>query len=102
MTIQIEKQLGQHMVTISGRIDAQTAPDIQKKVETLLTEDLPVITFHLGNVNYISSAGLSIFLRLAKQTDMFNERVVLKGLNDMLKSLFKISGIEHFFDFSER
>ncbi len=90
MMIQIEKKDDQHIVTISDRIDAKSAPEIREAVETLISEERPIIIFHLEKVNYVSSAGLAIFLLLAKQADHYNESVVLKGLKKEIKSIFEI------------
>ena len=65
MQITYQKSGGELTVAVSGRLDTQTAPELEKMLE----ENLPgitLITFDLAGLTYTSSAGLRIFLKARK------------------------------------
>ena len=65
MQITYEKNGGELKIAVSGRLDTQTAPELEKTLE----DNLPgttLITFDLAGLTYTSSAGLRIFLKARK------------------------------------
>ena len=65
MTIKCEKNGSVLTLAVAGRLDTQTAPELEKALE----ENLPgadAVTFDLAGLTYTSSAGLRIFLKARK------------------------------------
>ena len=65
MQITCEKNGGELTIAPVGRLDTQTAPELEK----ILEDNLPgttLITFDLAGLTYTSSAGLRIFLKARK------------------------------------
>ena len=65
MQIAYEKNGGELKIAPVGRLDTQTAPELEK----ILEDNLPgttLITFDLAGLTYTSSAGLRIFLKARK------------------------------------
>ena len=54
-------------VHVSGRLDSDTAPDLDQSVKGLLQPSAPRrVVFDLAELDYISSAGLRCFVRVMK------------------------------------
>ena len=58
----IEKKINNDAVTliVSGRLDTQTAPELENELDTVLAE-VKELTFDMTNLEYVSSAGLELF-----------------------------------------
>jgi len=54
-------------ITIKGRIDALSSAEMQKGLDTRILAGERVILVDFAEVNYISSAGLRVFLNTQKQ-----------------------------------
>ena len=50
------------VVYLIGYLDAHTAPDFEKILQTLVDEDRVRIVVNLSGLSYISSAGLGVFM----------------------------------------
>ena len=88
----IEKKINQEETTliVSGRLDTQTAPEL----ETTLDEVLPglkELTFDLTNLEYVSSAGLRVILKAQKAMNTQGS-MKLTGVNDSIMEVFDITG----------
>ena len=65
MQITYEKNNGELTVSIVGRLDTQSAPELEKTLADNLPGTTSVI-FDLAGLAYTSSAGLRLFLRARK------------------------------------
>ena len=65
MQISYEKNGGELKIAVIGRLDTQTAPELEKSLEDNLPGSTSV-TFDLAGLTYTSSAGLRIFLKARK------------------------------------
>lgn len=54
-------------IALDGHIDSKNAPEVEAEIQTHLTDDDLHITIDAENLQYISSAGLRIILRLKKK-----------------------------------
>lgn len=68
MNLKIEKAITDHAaaVTLAGRLDTSTAPELEAALETLLPA-ADTLTFDLAGLEYISSAGLRVILKTQKE-----------------------------------
>ena len=76
-------------ITLEGRLDTNTAPDLEKEVESL--DGVENLIFDFKELEYISSAGLRIILALQK---IMNNQgsMTIKNVNDDVKEVFEITG----------
>ena len=91
----IEKKINNDAATliISGRLDTQTAPELEKELDTALT-GIKELTFDMTNLEYISSAGLRVILKVQKV--MFNQgKMKLIGVNETVMEVFEITGFSN-------
>ena len=56
------------IITLTGRIDANTSPDIEQRMLSLVSEGSNKLVADLSRVTFISSAGLKTLLIVLKTT----------------------------------
>jgi len=84
-------------VRAKGRIDALSAPEMQKVLHRLILEGGRVLLADLSGVNYISSAGLRIFIIAQKELKKVGGEILFSGLTPQVLEVFKMSGFEKIF-----
>ena len=88
----IEKKINGEAVTliVSGRLDTQTAPELEKELDNILS-GLKELTFDMTNLEYVSSAGLRVILKAQKAMNTQGS-MKLTGVNDSIMEVFDITG----------
>ena len=88
----IEKQVNAEAVTliVSGRLDTQTAPELENELDAILS-GLKELTFDMTNLEYVSSAGLRVILKAQKAMNAQGS-MKLTGVNDSIMEVFDITG----------
>lgn len=85
------------IVTLDGRIDANSAKELEQQCLSWIEEGHHRMVLDLTAVNFISSAGLRAILLIAKKLEQAKGEVKLCGLNNTLKDVFDISGFSKLF-----
>lgn len=80
-----------------GRIDTNTAGEFEERLVDVLDRQETKIVVDLAAIDYISSAGLRVFLMAAKKLRGLGGSFVLAGMNDHIKEVFDISGFTPIF-----
>ena len=75
---------------VSGRLDTQTAPELEAELDSILA-GLKELTFDMTNLEYVSSAGLRVILKAQKAMNMQGS-MKLTGVNDSIMEVFDITG----------
>jgi anti-anti-sigma factor len=101
MEIATRKEGGAMVVSVTGRIDAVTAPEFEKGLSALIAGGEIVLLLNLNGLEYISSAGLRSILTTAKQLKAQEGKLIFSGLNGPVKDVFKISGFGSIFKIFE-
>lgn len=93
--MKVEKKLenGVLFIAILGRLDTLTAPEFEKEVEDL--EGTREIILDLKNLDYLSSAGLRILLRMQK-TMNGKGSMKLIHVKPNIMEIFEITGFTDF------
>ena len=88
----IEKKINNDAATliISGRLDTQTAPELENELDAVLT-GLKELTFDMTNLEYVSSAGLRVILKAQKAMNAQGSMKLI-GVNDSIMEVFDITG----------
>ena len=88
----IEKKINNDAVTliVSGRLDTQTAPELENELDSILS-GLKELTFDMTNLEYVSSAGLRVILKAQKAMNAQGS-MKLTGVNDSIMEVFDITG----------
>ncbi|MFH1137404.1 MAG: STAS domain-containing protein [Pseudomonadota bacterium] len=103
MECAISEEHGIRWLNVSGRIDGMTSGDIRRRLQVLIDEGQRVFTVNFEAVNYISSAGLRVFLEAQKQLNRVGGEIYLFGLRENVLDVFEMSGFMQLFKaFSSR
>jgi anti-sigma B factor antagonist len=84
------------ILNVSGRIDANTAHELQDVVLKTAHHDRKLL-LDLSNVNYMSSAGLRVMLLLHREIHENEGRVILVGLQDRIRDAMEMTGFLKYF-----
>ena len=97
MEIQTRKEKAAVVVSVKGRMDTVTAPEFEKNVIDLISKGEKTFVVNLGELDYISSAGLRSILAFAKKLKGKEGKILLAGLKGPVDEVFKISGFSSVF-----
>ncbi|HNY73555.1 MAG TPA: STAS domain-containing protein [Syntrophales bacterium] len=97
MEINKKKEKDVLIVSVSGRIDAVTAPDFEKNLMESIGAGEKTFLLAMDHLEYISSAGLRSILAIAKVLKTKEGKLVFAGLQGPVKDVFKISGFGSIF-----
>ena len=88
----IEKKINGEEVTliVSGRLDTQTAPELENELDSVLS-GIKELIFDMTNLEYVSSAGLRVILKAQKAMNQQGS-MKLTGVNDSIMEVFDITG----------
>ena len=94
MNVTCEQRDGALWLYVSGRINILNAAQFEEDIENAMGDgDRPVI-LDLENLDYISSAGLYVVLKIAKITWKRDLPFALCGLSDVVHLIFKRVGFD--------
>ena len=96
MVIEKKSADGKLVLKPIGRIDTVTAPELAKMV---VLDGVKELEFDLSEVDYISSAGLRIFLGSQQKMTASGGKMVLSGVRPIVKEIFDIVGFSDEFTF---
>ncbi len=88
---------GLKWLILTGRIDAMSAGDINRKLDALMTAGERIIGADLDKVNYISSAGIRVFLTAQKKLVRVDGQIVLAHVLPDVLDVLKMSGLDALF-----
>ncbi|KPK96121.1 hypothetical protein AMJ80_01795 [bacterium SM23_31] len=80
------------VVSLKGRLDANTSDDIQAKLLKLIDKGEKLIAIDSAQLDYISSAGLRVILIVLKKMKAVDGKLAVFALKDHIKEVFDISG----------
>jgi len=97
MEISVRKEKNISVVSVTGRMDAVTAPEFEKNLSELMSKGEKKFLVNLAGLEYISSAGLRSILVIAKRSKAGQGEVIFSGLRGPVEEVFKISGFHSIF-----
>ncbi|MFO1418407.1 MAG: STAS domain-containing protein [Methylotetracoccus sp.] len=85
------------VVTLSGRVDAPASKQLEEQAQHWVEAGQHRLVLDCSAINYISSAGLRVFLLIAKKIAAAQGSLKLCGLNGAVREVFDISGFSKLF-----
>ena len=85
------------IISVQGRLDAATSPQFDKAFTDLISKGSRTFLLNMGDLEYISSAGLRSILAAAKQLKEKQGTIFFVGLRGPVEEVFKISGFYSIF-----
>lgn len=97
MTLEINNTLEMITAVLTGHLDTQAAGEIEPQIQELEAQATKPLTLDCTSLDYISSSGLRLFLRLRKAFAANGQSITLQGANMNVKEVLKITGFDKMF-----
>ncbi|MBC6401162.1 MAG: STAS domain-containing protein [Ekhidna sp.] len=89
-----ENKEGIHLISVKGEIDAGSSILLDNAFKEAIENKEKRIATDLSGLEYISSAGLGVFISHLEEFSTNNAKLVLFGINESVKQVFEILGLE--------
>lgn len=89
------------IISISGDLDAQTAPELEKEIENLVGKDKVKIITDFTELTYISSAGLGVFMSQIENIRNKGGDLKLTQMSEKVYLVFELLGFPMLFDITK-
>ncbi|HBX68016.1 MAG TPA: hypothetical protein DEH25_01125 [Chloroflexi bacterium] len=86
------------LVKAVGRIDSNTAPELEKKFNEILDNGSSGVAFDMAEVDFISSRGLWVLLETQKTCKKNKGKLVLVNVSENMQQALDLAGVKHFID----
>lgn len=98
MELIIEKQHEGATAYLKGRLDTLAAQEIAGQIDELTEAAAGTIILDCSEMSYISSSGLRLFLTLRKAAASKGGKVIVRSINNDIRSVFMITGFLNLFE----
>jgi anti-sigma B factor antagonist len=85
------------LLTVSGRVDSNTAPDFDKALQSLISAGRSQIITDMKGVEYLSSAGLRALVSAAKAAKSSGGDVRIAQPSARVKEVMDLAGLTQIF-----
>jgi anti-sigma B factor antagonist len=92
MDISEDRRAGAVILTLSGKLDATTAKPFEDRILEVINSGIERVVVDLSQLEYISSAGLRVFLLSAKRLQGTQGKMVVCALKDHVRQVFDLAG----------
>jgi anti-sigma B factor antagonist len=93
LNIEHIKQNGYSILQLSGEVDASNSVDLDAAIQEMLSEGVNKILVDGSNLEYISSAGLGVFMSYLEEFQENGIQLVIFGLLEKVQQVFVILGL---------
>lgn len=83
-----------HTIEVAGEIDASSSIELDNALKTAAASYLKIL-IDLSQLEYISSAGLGVFISYLEELKKNHVKLVIYGLQPKVKEVFEILGLQH-------
>ena len=99
MTTTIEELDGKYIATLTGEMDTAAAVEAEETLKPLYNSDGKEVIINCKELEYIASSGLRILLGILKAAKATGSKVILRDVNEDIKTVFKLTGFISIFEF---
>ena len=99
MNTTIEENDGKYIAKLVGEMDTAAALEAEEVLKPLYQSDGKDVVIDCTDLEYIASSGLRILINILKGAKAGGSKVVLRGVNDDIKNVFKLTGFLPLFEF---
>ena len=85
------------VMTVSGRVDSASAPDMEKTLQTLIDQNHHYIVAELTGVEYMSSAGLRALVSGLKGAKRGGGDLVIAQPSERVREVLDLAGLTSVF-----
>ena len=94
MDVKLDRNDGVVVIGVAGRLDAGDAMDFEGTVRNGIEDADRAVVMDMGELGYISSAGLRAVLLIAKNLKKSNTAFAVCSLPDNIGDVFRMSGMD--------
>jgi anti-sigma B factor antagonist len=99
MIAKIEEIDDKYFATLDGEMDTAAALEAEEVLKPIYNSNGKDVIIDCTNLEYIASSGLRILLSILKGAKANGSKVVMRGVNDDIKNVFKLTGFISIFEF---
>lgn len=89
----IDENTGYCEVKVSGEVDASSSIHLDEALTEAMAESKHILV-DLSDLNYISSAGLGVFMSNIQRIESESIQFVLYGMKEKVQEVFQILGLD--------
>ena len=93
ITIQTNKEDNFYIIKVSGEVDASSSIHLDNKIGEVIKSEKKILV-DCNDLQYISSAGLGVFMSYIHEMEEGEIKMVLYGLGNNVKNVFHILGLD--------
>lgn len=97
MEISTQEHKRVSVMSVSGRVDSATAPDLENSLKKLVEADKTQIVLDLKDVEYMSSAGLRAMVSTLKAVKRVNGDLRLANPSPRVEEVLRLAGLTSIF-----
>ena len=83
---------GDVTLALSGRLDSVTQSELKQELEKVFETKITSLTLELSELEYLSSAGLRVFLFARTKVSEMGGKMKLVGANESINEILQITG----------
>ena len=99
MNTRIEEIDGKYVATLKGEMDTAAAMEAEEVLKPLYKSEGKDVIIDCSGLEYIASSGLRILLSILKGAKASGSQVIMRGVNDDIMNVFKMTGFISIFEF---
>lgn len=100
LKIDIKEEQHIHLVLLNGEIDASNSIDLDEAIQSILMKDGRAILVDGSNLEYISSAGLGVFMSYLDDFQEKGVQIHIFSLTPKVLNVFEILGLDKLINIS--
>ena len=89
-TVAIDEKNSVARVALAGALNTDTAPDFEQSLQKVIDEGYQLTVLDMKELDYISSAGLRVIFKAAKQTKGAGKRLAAANRKPHIDKVFEI------------
>lgn len=86
------------VLDLTGELDAHTASQLERKLQTLIEQDKHRIIVNCEELEYIASAGLGVFMAYIEDVRSLGGDIKLSNMNPKVYNVFDLLGFPTLYD----
>lgn len=92
MNISESKQGNVTILQLQGKLDSTSSHELDKRLTGMIESGIRQITVNLAGLDYVSSAGLRVFLSATKRLKQSQGKLALANPSAQVQQIFDIAG----------
>ena len=96
--VDVEKKKDVLVLKVSGRLEINQALELEEIINTNINSGNKLFVFDLGDVHYLSSSGIRVFIATLRQLKDLKGRMVLSNLSSNVIKTLKIVELDGLFE----